>query len=161
MNLSAWAGQAGVNRCTAYRWYYAGTLLVPAGRSGRLVLVELTIQPRGRAVVCARVLSVGQGQAWAGACSLTPGVATIAVEHRDGRARFGVEHIQAALAAQGRQIMILGPGELGDGLVRDMTEVLASFCACLYGCRGARNRALRALGCARAPASPAGGEAGA
>jgi putative resolvase len=36
-------------------------------------------------------------------------------------------------------------GETTDDLVRDMIEVLTSFCARLDGRRGARNRALRAL----------------
>ena len=63
-----------------------------------------------------------------------------------GLARFGVEHLQAALAAQDRQALILGQGEVGDDLVREMTEVLTSFCARLCGRRGARSRALRALG---------------
>jgi len=36
-----------------------------------------------------------------------------------------------------------------DDLVRDMTEVLTSFCARLYGRRGARNRALRAITAAK------------
>ena len=40
-------------------------------------------------------------------------------------------------------------GETTDDLVRDMIEVLTSFCARLYGRRGARNRALRALTAAR------------
>jgi putative resolvase len=35
--------------------------------------------------------------------------------------------------------------------VRDMIEVLTSFCARLYGRRGARNRALRAVTCAKQP----------
>jgi predicted site-specific integrase-resolvase len=37
--------------------------------------------------------------------------------------------------------------EVVDDLVRDMTEVLTSFCARLYGRRGARNRAEKALVC--------------
>ena len=37
------------------------------------------------------------------------------------------------------------PGERTDDLVRDMMEVLTSMCARLYGRRGARNRAVRAL----------------
>ena len=49
------------------------------------------------------------------------------------------------------------PGETGDDLVRDMIEVLTSMCARLYGRRGARNRALRAVTAAR----HAGGEAAA
>lgn len=72
-------------------------------------------------------------------------VAQIVVTHRDRLARFGVEHLSAALSAQGRAILVVDEGELDDDLVRDMTEVLTSFCARLYGRRGARNRALRAI----------------
>lgn len=35
--------------------------------------------------------------------------------------------------------------EMTDDLVRDMIEVLTSMCARLYGRRGARNRAVRAV----------------
>jgi len=72
-------------------------------------------------------------------------VATIVVEQRDRLARFGVEHLEAALAAHGRRLLVADPDETTDDLVRDMIEVLTSFCARLYGRRGARNRALRAL----------------
>ncbi len=72
-------------------------------------------------------------------------VASIIVEHRDRLARFGVEHLGAALSAQGRAILVVGEGEVKDDLVRDMTEVLTWFFARLYGRRGARNRALRAI----------------
>jgi putative resolvase len=72
-------------------------------------------------------------------------VARIVVEHRDRLARFGVEHLTAALSAQGRAILVVDEGEVDDDLVRDMTEVLTSFCARLYGRRGAPNRALRAI----------------
>ncbi len=72
-------------------------------------------------------------------------VTTIVVEHRDRLARFRVEHLGAALSAQGRGIFVVDDGEVDDDLVRDMTEVLTSFCARLYGKRGARNRALRAI----------------
>lgn len=72
-------------------------------------------------------------------------VARIVVEHRDRLARLGVEHVGAALSAQGREILVVDEGEVDDDLVRDMTEVLTSFSARLYGRRGARNRALRAI----------------
>ena len=78
-----------------------------------------------------------------------PQVATIVVEHRDRLARFGVEQLQAALAAHGRRVLVADTGETTDDLVRDMIEVLTSFCARLYGRQGARNRALRALTAAR------------
>ena len=67
------------------------------------------------------------------------------MEHRDRLARFGMEHLEASLAAQGRRIVVADPGETTDDLVRDMIEVLTSMCACLYGRRGARNRAMRAV----------------
>ena len=73
----------------------------------------------------------------------------IVVEHRGRLARFGVEHLDAALAAHGRRLIVAGPGETTDDLVRDMIEVLTSMCARLYGRRGARNRAMRAVTAAR------------
>ena len=80
---------------------------------------------------------------------------TVVVEHRDRLARFGVEHLEAALSAQGRRIVVVDAGEFDDDLIQDVTEVLSSFCARLYGPRGARNRALKALGCARRDVGPA------
>ena len=74
-----------------------------------------------------------------------PQVATIVVEHRDRLARFGIEHLEAALAAHGRRLLVADPDETNEDLVRDMVEVLTSFCARLYGRRGARNRAMRAV----------------
>ncbi len=74
-----------------------------------------------------------------------PTATTIVVEHRDRLARFGVEHLEAALSAQGRRVVVADPSEMDDDLVADMTEVLTSFCARLYGQRGARNRAEKAL----------------
>jgi putative resolvase len=72
----------------------------------------------------------------------------IVVEHRDRLARFGVEYIEAALSAQGRTVRAVDDGEAEDDLVRDMTDVLTSFCAHLYGRRAARNRAKKALAAA-------------
>ena len=40
MNLAAWAERNGVARVTAYRWFHAGLLPVPARRVGRLILVD-------------------------------------------------------------------------------------------------------------------------
>ena len=74
-----------------------------------------------------------------------PSASVIVVQYRDRLARFGVEHLQAALAAQGRRIVVVDDGETTDDLVRDMIEVLTSMCARLYGRRGARNRAMRAV----------------
>jgi putative resolvase len=47
--------------------------------------------------------------------------------------------------------VVVEPGEGGDDLVGDMIEVLTSFCARRHGRRGARNRAMRAVTCAKRP----------
>ncbi|MGX1805750.1 IS607 family transposase [Nocardia sp. NPDC055321] len=72
-------------------------------------------------------------------------VSVAVVEHRDRLARFEVEHLEAALRASGRRIVVADPGETTDDLVRDMIEVLPSMCDRLYGRRGVRNRAMRAV----------------
>jgi len=75
-----------------------------------------------------------------------PLVTTIVVEHRDRLGRMNTELIEAALAASGRRLVVVDPAELDDDdLVRDMTEVLTSFCARLYGRRSAVNRAKAAV----------------
>jgi predicted site-specific integrase-resolvase len=40
---------------------------------------------------------------------------------------------------------VADPAEADNDLVRDVTEILTSLCARLYGQRGARNRAERAV----------------
>jgi predicted site-specific integrase-resolvase len=74
-----------------------------------------------------------------------PAVTTIVVEHRDRFARFGAEYVEAALSAQGRKLLVMDPAEADDDLVRDVTEILTSLCARLYGRRAAANRAQRAV----------------
>jgi putative resolvase len=74
-----------------------------------------------------------------------PDARVIVVEHRDRLARLGVEHLEAALGGQGRRIVVADAGERTDDLVGDLIEVLTGMCAGLYGRRGARNRAMRAL----------------
>jgi putative resolvase len=69
----------------------------------------------------------------------------ILVEHRDRLMRFGAEYVEAALAAEGRKLIIIDSSELKDDLVQDMMEVLTSFCARLYGRGSAKNKAKRAL----------------
>jgi putative resolvase len=83
-----------------------------------------------------------------------PAVRTVVVEHRDRLGRMNVELVEAALSASGRSLVVLDPAEVDDDLVRDMTEVLTSFCARLYGRRSARNRAEKALRCAARDVGP-------
>jgi len=74
-----------------------------------------------------------------------PAVTTVIVEHRDRLMRFGFEYVESALSAQGRRVVVIDSTEVHDDLVRDVTEVLTSLCARLYGQRAAANRAQRAL----------------
>ena len=75
-------------------------------------------------------------------------VGTIVVERRERLARFGVEYLEAALAAQGPRLVVVEPAEVSDHLVRYMVEVLTSFCARLYGRRSAKHRAEMAIAAA-------------
>jgi len=61
---------------------------------------------------------------------------------------MNTEMVEAALSAHGRRLVVIDEAEMDDDLVRDMTEVLTSFCARVYGRRSARNRAEKALRCA-------------
>lgn len=74
-----------------------------------------------------------------------PGVHTIIVEHRDRLMRFGIEYVEAALAAQDRTLLVIDPDEMKDDIVRDLHEVIVSLCARLYGKRSAKDRAKRAI----------------
>lgn len=74
-----------------------------------------------------------------------PTVATIIVEHRDRLARMNAGLVKSALEASGRRLIVVDDSELNDDLARDVTEVLTSFCACLYGRRAAKHKATAAL----------------
>lgn len=80
-------------------------------------------------------------------------IEAIIVEHRDRFGRMNTGLVEAALAASNRRLIVIDNTEMDDDLVRDMTEVLTSFCARLYGRRSARHRASRALEHARKDAA--------
>ncbi len=67
---------------------------------------------------------------------------------------MNIELVEAALAAHGRRLVVVDDSEVTDDLVRDMIGVLTSFCVGLYGRRSARNRALKAVGCAQRGIGP-------
>jgi putative resolvase len=181
MKLSEWAEDQGIHYMTAWRWWKAGKLPVPAYQTpSGSIIVELPAGRPGRTVIYTRVSShdqradldrqVARVTRWATQEGLTvhevvaevgsgvhgkraklrrlladPRATTIVVEHRDRLARFGVEYLEAALAAQGRRVVVADAGETTDDLMRDMIDVLTSFCVRLYGRHGARNRAMRAV----------------
>jgi predicted site-specific integrase-resolvase len=74
-----------------------------------------------------------------------PAATRIVVEHRDRFCRFSSEYVQAALVAQGDELVVVDSTEVDEDLVRDVTEILASMCSRLYGKRAAQYRARRAI----------------
>ena len=58
--------------------------------------------------------------------------------------------MEAALAAQGRRVVVVDGGERTDDIARDLHEVIVFMCARLYGKRAGKNRArkaMEAIGC--------------
>jgi predicted site-specific integrase-resolvase len=74
-----------------------------------------------------------------------PEVTTIVVEHRNRFARFGAGYVDAALSGSGRKLLVVDRSEVDDDLVGDVTEVLTSLCARLYGRGAAAGRAARGV----------------
>jgi predicted site-specific integrase-resolvase len=67
------------------------------------------------------------------------------IEHRDRFCRLGSEYVQGALAARGRELIVVDSAEVDEDLVRDMTEILTPMCARLDGKRAAADRARGAV----------------
>jgi predicted site-specific integrase-resolvase len=82
--------------------------------------------------------------AWAERNGVARVTRTVA-EHRDRFCRWGSEYVRTALLAHGRELVVVDSAEVGDDLVRDMTEILTSMCARLCGNRAAANRVRRAV----------------
>ena len=78
-----------------------------------------------------------------------PTAGMIIVEHRERLCRFGLEYVDPALAGPRARVLAVEGGEIEDDLVRDVTGVMTSLCARLYGKRPARRRAERAAAAAR------------
>ena len=121
---------------TAYRWFRDGKLPVPAHRVESLS-VSRVVTEVGSALNSKRPRFP--------ALLRDESVTTIVVEHRDRFARFGSEYVEAALSAPGRRLLVVDPAEVDDDLVQDVTEILSSLCARLYGRRAAKKQAARLI----------------
>lgn len=161
MNLAAWAERNGVARVTAYRWFretrhhrwtvvYARVWSADQKADLDRQVARVTTWATAEGMPVDRVVTE-VGSALNGhrrkflALLRDPAVTRIVVEHRDRFCRFGSEYVEAALAAQGCELVVVDSAEVDDDLVRDMTEILTSMCARLYGKRAAANRARRAI----------------
>ena len=136
MNLKEWARGQGIHPMTGYRWFRDGKLPVLAHRVESLS-VSRVVTEVGSALNSKRLRFL--------ALLRDESVTTIVVEHRDRFARFGSEYVEAALSAQGRRLLVVDPAEVDDDLVQDVTEILSSLCARLYGRRAAKKRAARLI----------------
>ena len=110
----------------------------------------MTVWATGQQLAVSRVREVGSAPNGRKFLALLrdPTVATIVVEHRGRFAGFGAEYVEAALAAAGRRLLLVDPAGVDEDLVRDVTEILTSLCARLYGRRGAADRVRRAVAAA-------------
>ena len=127
----------------------AARLAARAGQAG---------QPAAR--VGAEVGSgTGGGRSRARRLLAGPRVRIVAAGHRGRLGRVNTGLAGAALPAPGRRPVVPSPAGAGDGLVRDMTGIVTSFCARPDGRRPARNRAEKALRCAARDVGPASPQA--
>jgi putative resolvase len=153
VKLAEWAGDNGVSRQSAARWFHAGILPVPARQLATgTILVDWLVKAASGVAVYARVSSgdqrvdldrqVARLVQHATGAGLAPtrvvsevgsglnghrskllglpgdaGVGTIVVEYRDRLGRFGVEYLEAALAAQGRRVVAREEAQVADDLV--------------------------------------------
>jgi len=68
-------------------------------------------------------------------------VTRVVVEHRDRLTRFGFNYIDALFSVQGRVIEVVNPAENDkEELLADLTSIIYSFCARLYGQRRAKRK---------------------
>jgi predicted site-specific integrase-resolvase len=65
----------------------------------------------------------------------------IVVEHQDRLTRFGFRYLETLLRGQGRAIEVVNLAEDGtEDLLADLTSIMYSFCARLYGQRRAKRK---------------------
>jgi len=69
----------------------------------------------------------------------------VLVEHKDRLVRFGFEYLESALKAQNRKIVVVDQEEQNLDIWQDFVDIVTSMCARIYGKRGARNRAKKAI----------------
>jgi putative resolvase len=70
-----------------------------------------------------------------------PDVDVIVVEHKDRLTRFGFTYIDTLLEGQGRRVEVINLAEdQKEDLLADLTAIIYSFCARLYGLRRAKRK---------------------
>jgi predicted site-specific integrase-resolvase len=68
-----------------------------------------------------------------------PSIGRIVIEHQDRGTRFGFRSIETLLKTSGREIEVVNQAEHStEDLLADLTSIVYSFCARLYGQRRAK-----------------------
>jgi predicted site-specific integrase-resolvase len=68
-------------------------------------------------------------------------IGTIVIEHKDRGTRFGFRYIETLLRVQGRTLEVVNQAENStEDLLADLTSIIYSLCARLYGQRGAKRK---------------------
>ena len=70
-----------------------------------------------------------------------PSIGRIVIEHKDRGTRFGFRYIETLLKTSGREIEVVNQAENStEDLLADLTSIVYSFCARLYGQRRAKHK---------------------
>lgn len=70
-----------------------------------------------------------------------PSIGRIVIEHKDRGTRFGFRYIETLLKTYGREIEVVNQAENStEDLLADLTSIIYSFCARLYGQRRAKRK---------------------
>ena len=70
-----------------------------------------------------------------------PSIGPIVIEHKDRGTRFGFRYIETLLNTYGRKIEVVNQAENNtEDLLADLTSIVYSFCARLYGQRRAKRK---------------------
>ena len=73
-------------------------------------------------------------------------IGLIIVEHKDRLTRFGFRYLDTLLKSQGRALEVVNQAENGaEDLLADLTAIVYSFCAGLYGQRRAKRKTERVV----------------
>ncbi|MGA2804257.1 MAG: recombinase family protein [Acidimicrobiales bacterium] len=157
MKLSEWAKANGASRPSACRWFRAGVLPVPAYQlsTGTILLEENEPKPGGvavyaRASSAAKRSDLDRQVARLAEHAAPEGLVESKVVSEIGSGLNGHRAKLLGLLRDSRVSTIVV--EVADDLVRDMVEVLTSFCTRLYGRRFAKPGAAIALEAAGRPA---------
>jgi putative resolvase len=79
----------------------------------------------------------------------------IVVEHKDRLTRFGFRYLETLLEVQGRTIEVVNTAENStEDLLSDLTSIIYSFCARLYGQRRAKRKTEALVAQLEAEAAP-------